>query len=626
MAAISCLIARADDPSIHDCANRLERGMVYFPHQVSYLERLCGGSVHLCAVVNCSGEEAKSQYVRISGDLACAVEGHIARAKESVGVEGLLDSCLYADAVIAAYRSRGRHFAQVLEGQFNTILVDAASRVVLAANGRHAQSPLYICEDPKFVAVATSLGPLGACGLFTPRPDLEAIGTFLTYGQLFGRQTLIEGISVLDGACTVEWELDRSECRRRRYWDYGAIGPKLDHVPERGLVKNLCDLFHASADRMVQRSGRIVSGLSGGNDSRMVTGLAAHRRRDLRAWTFGTPDSMDLKVAAEICRILGIGHLRFSVEGGGLEEYADGFVTLVDGSMTAAHSFFLPRAMALGAQADVVLNGYGGDYLLQGGLLDLGPRAALDYARFRAGLASHAPHPHIERNGTRDSIAAYIEARYGKQSALAPMLFPPPPAFSAIVHGELDRVGSAIPHEYQVEHWGFENRGRRWTMLGSVNDRHFYGDDCVYYDDDLFDYCLACPPSLRRGNRLHNVVLEALLPELARIVSSNTGLPANSPAWRVNLLKARRFISGKLAGGGGGYSTGVDIQGWARQAQRPFYLRLLADTRTQQRSFWDGKMIQARYEAFLTGGAAFGREMGLVTAIELFLRRWVDNR
>lgn len=625
MSGVSCLLARAADPVIAVCARRLSGAMTYFPHQAGYQEELCGGRVFIGAVVNNDGEDTRSQFLAAQGDLVCVVEGHIARAAEAGEASALLGSFRYAEAVLATYRKHGRDFARRLEGQFNAIVVDAGARIVLACNGRHAQSPLYMFESQRIVAVATALGPIGACGVFKPRLDQDAARTFLTYGQLFGEQTLLEGVTVLDGASVAEWPMDGPGGVRRRYWDYGDIGPRLDGVSMKQMVRDLCDLFNASADRMVRREGRMVSGLSGGNDSRLVTGLAARRRKDLRAWTFGIPGSSDLTIAAEICRKLGIQHLTFGIDPGDLERHAEDFATLVDGSMTAAHAFFLPRARQLGGEADVALNGYGGDYLLQGGLLDLSYGAHLAYWRYRTGRGPYAPHPHLEKNRDRRSIVAYLAARYGRRSSLAPLLIPSAPDFAIIANRELDKVTGRIPVELQIESWGFEQRGRRWTMLGSVNDRHFYGDDCIYYDDALFDRCLAAPPSMRRGNRLHNVVASALLPDVAGIVSSNTGLSAVAPAWRVTVHKACGAIGRRMRGQSSTFGSGVDIEGWARKEQKAFYLDLLADEPTARRSFWDARQLRASYEAHVAGAASLGHEMGLVAAVECFARRWLDS-
>lgn len=624
MAGLLCLFGADASIARRDCAARLARMMVFFPHQAAHLEQCCDGGVILGVVLNQRSPAARNRFLVKQGDLACAVEGHIADVSEACGAVNLLRAERYAEAVLAVYASHGANFARVLKGQFNAVVVDAKARVVVAANGRHAQSSLYVHEGVCGGVIATALGPLGACGLFNPRLDHDAVLTFLAYGQLFGQRSLLEDVTVLDGASVAEWYLDLPGSRRRRYWEYCEIGPKLDRAPMNRLVDELCALLEASADRMVRRSGRLVSGLSGGNDSRLVTGLAARRRSDLKAWTFGTPGSLDLTVAAQVCKKLRIEHLVFPLEPPDLAKHAADFVSVVDGSMTAAHAFFLPRAAQLGTQADVVLNGYGGDYLLQGGLLDLGPRAVLARARHGAGQGRPVPHPHLERNRSRDSIVGYIAARYGHLSPLAPLLLPGPPDFWEIVEAEIDRSAASVPPEYQVEHWGFENRGRRWTMLGSFSDRHFYGDDCIYYDDELFDRCLAAPPALRRGNRLHNVVVTRLLPDIAGIISANTGLPANSPAWRVTMHKAVRLVRRRILGRDWTYASGMDLETWARTVQRPFYLELLADQRTQGRSFWDARALRSRYGAHFEGQTSFGRAMGLVATIELFARRWVD--
>ncbi len=624
MAGIFCLIAPADDPRVELAATRLAEGMCLFPHQTAHVLSLTGGRVHLGVVLNDEARDGRERFLVQQGDRACAVEGHIARSRCDCGAASPLTARRYAGAVLAAHAKFGSAFAEHLEGQYNAIVLDEAGHVVLAGNGRHAQSPLYYYSRAGWTVLATSLGPLGACGVFRPRIASRSLQEFLCFGQYFGSSTPLEDVEVLDGASTCSFSLESLQPSCRQYWDYGRIGPKRRGYSFSETADDLCDLFQVAADRMVARPGPLVSGLSGGNDSRLVTGLAARRVTDLKAWTFGVEGSADLRVASAICAVLGLEHIRFGLDPAAMLENATDYVSSVDGSMTVAHAYIIPRARRLGEIARVVLNGYGGDYLLQGGLLDLGPAAWVALAEYRLRRRDPVPHPHLEGNLDRAGVVRYLAAKYGRPSALATLLRPSAPTFPEIAERELERQQGRVPHEYLVEQWGFENRGRRWTVLGMVADRHFYGDDCVYYDDDLFDRCLATPNTMRRGNRLHNYVVKRLIPEIADMESSNTGLPATTPAWRIMARKlARRAL--RLRGGRApGYSTGVDVDLWTRGPQRAFYTELLTDAATRGRSWWDGNALRELGELHFAGACRCGKELGLVATAELFARRWVD--
>jgi len=198
-----------------------------------------------------------------------------------------------------------------------------------------------------------------------------------------------------------------------------------------------------------------------------------------------------------------------------------------------------------------------------------------------------------------------------------------------LVQHELETTMRSVPLEYRAEQWIHENRGRRWTMMGIVSDRHFYGDGCLFYDYDVRDACFAIPPRHRRGHRAYIMVMNRLLPHIASIDYGNTGLPATTPAWKVAAVKAGRKARDRLSFGKRQRfvpTTGTDFNGWARTSLREFYGELIRSESLRGRAFWDGKGIGALFDAHLRGEINCGHELGLVATAELFQRRWIDGR
>jgi hypothetical protein len=365
-----------------------------------------------------------------------------------------------------------------------------------------------------------------------------------------------------------------------------------------------------------------VVGLSGGLDSRLNLAAVAPHLPDLAAWTFGAPGASDLETAAEICRRLGMRHLTYPIDPAATPRNASDFVATVDGCMTAAFAYQLDRARDLREQADVVLNGYAGEVIVRGVMLDLKEKDWARWARGRMGLGPRAPHPRYERNASFDDRLCFLQHKYGRLSGLCPVLARPAPPFAELAGAELERLGGAVRAGMLAEAWILENRGRRWTMMGAVSDRHFYADGSVFYDYDFQDRCFATPPRIRRGGRLYAPLLRALDPRLAEIPSGNTGLPVGaSRATVVASRLAERIMRGRTARS---VSTGASHAAWTRGVLKDHYQSLLEDARTLARPWWDGQALVGRWRAHLAGQVDFSAELGLVAAVELFTRRWVD--
>jgi asparagine synthetase B (glutamine-hydrolysing) len=624
MAGIFCLLVPAGYPDGQGVISRLADASCFFPWQRVRTVEAETGRLFLGATSVENRQQSISAVFADDGDIVCAMEGHFTRARESCGVDALLTVPEYARAAIVAYRAFGPSFASRLEGPFTIVLYDRAALRLMISNSRHEQSPLYRWHRDGCSLFSSRLGPMGACGLFRPEIDRDAVAAYLSTGQVFNRDCLLKDVSVLESATVLEFDLATGATGERRYWGFADIGP---HDESRDYAQHLdrtCELFEASADRMVAAPGRYVCGLSGGNDSRLVVGLAVRRRPELKTWTFGSVDARDMSVAAEISRVLGVEHLAFVSRPEDTPRYAEEYVTLVDGCCTLQFAHQMGRARALREHADRVLNGYGGNYLPAGGLLDLTLPALVAHTRYRLGLGAEAPHPRIEGNRDNRSIALFLRAKYGGMPQLSGLLTPRAPGFADIARWHLDSLGDAVPLHLRVEYWGWEQRSRRWTMMGLVRDRYFYSDCSAFYDYDVFDHCLRIPYRHRRHNRLYRDLMRRLIPQIAGMISSNTDLPATAPYGAVLARSGLRRLRTIATGRAPAYSTGSDIGLWIRTVLRDYYGSMFSDSRTVGRPFWDGPALRARLDEHMRGEVNWGPDFALAASVEVFHRKWID--
>lgn len=621
MAAIFGFIASRALPGAGAIAGRFAGLMTILPWQRAHYEDVAPGRVFLGVIL---GDDTPATRVRCwhrEGDLSCAIEGCITDTHGDGEAARRLAAGEYAGAACASYLKYGQDFSAQLEGQFSVVLYDAARRQVVVGNGRNGFTPLYRHSRDGSHLFASLLGPLAACGLFDPVGSAEGIAGFLTFGQSFGRQTLVRECEVLDAATTLVIPLDGGEPTERRHWDFGRIGPRRVDTPLRRQVDVLCDALNAAADRIARRGGRVVSGLSGGYDSRLVTTLAARRDPAVRAWTFGSEDSSDITAARLVCRALGIDHLTYPIRPESIPEYAALFVTTTNGAISLNLGLGLERRHDLRAQADLVLNGNAGDAILGGSMVGPRPATFRAWTRYRLGLGPRAASPWLERNRTDLDVALYLNAKYGHRSRLDGLGACVAPDFTESVRAEFAAAYGPVPLEYWVEQWIFQNRVRRWTILGIQSDRPFYADDSPFYDHAVFDQALAIPPALRRGHQAYICVLKRLVPDVADIVCGNTGLPASTPGWRVTASRIAR----RATGGTRAICTGSDPDTWIRTVLRDFYADLVASPTLLARPWWDGQGVRRLFEAHQRGEGNYAHELGLVAAVEIFARQWLDG-
>jgi len=605
-------------------ADRLAAAMTLFPWQQARVEEMLPQSLYLGVVVDRDRPQGAAGCHGRHGDLSCVTEGHIVRSRTDCGASAPLARGDYAEAALRAYATYGPNFATHLEGQYGILLVDCGSGRLIACHGRLGEKPLYLARPEGVTLFCSQLGPMASCGLWPTALDDEAVATFLAHGQPFGNRTHLRDVQIVATATTWELDLASGKARAQRYWTQAESGALEEHKSHAQHVADVADEVLAAARRTVRRRARYVAGLSGGSDTRIMVGLAAQLVPDLTAWTLGAPEASDVVVSDQIARKLGLKHWIYAARPDLVAEHAADFVATSDASLPVDWSYANARARDLRERgAEVVLNGVGGEVYMRGDFLTLRYRSCCDYLRYRLGRGPMAPHPWVERNHGDKAIARYIAAKFGQGTALRHLAVHDPPTIVELVLNDLKTTYHGMPPSAQVEEWIMEQRGRRRTVVSTNSDRHFYSDGSIFFDYDLLERCNVVPPRRKRFNRLFNDVLKRLLPDLARMVSANTGLPMTTPYWR---FASRELVNRVLLRRGPGtFSTGIDADNWIRNGLRDFYGDVLHDERTRTRSYWDGDGLARLFDAHQNGASNVGADLGLPVTIELFARRWLDS-
>jgi hypothetical protein len=604
-------------------ADLLGRDLCRYPWQRSQVIEGDSGQVYLGAAWNDCETAARGGDLCSEAGIDCVLEGRIVRVREECGAGPAVTSGRHARAAILAYRRFGDTFASRLEGPFSLILYDRARDIMLAATERHGLIPLYRHDGAGAAFFCSMLGPMVGSGVVDATIDPASAATFLGHHHLFFQQSLFEGIVLQDPATIAIADGDQP-CELTRYWHYGDIGPRGD-VPYRRRLDDLCDTLLEANERVLGHAGRLYTSLSGGVDSRLVTGLALRAGARPKAWTFGAEGSTDLAVAAEICRRHELEHLVYRPDPAKTLDHLEAFVTLVNGCGPVASAFALARGHDMWGHADVILNGYRGGVLLGDAIIDLGFPYRL--RRLRARLSGGPPmvSAAMEDATSDDDMAAYYLAlsHQAHPGVAAWTRVPEPPLvdmFRAAVAGPL----APVDLEYRLEQWTEEfGGGRHYTLLGIVADRHFYADASHFYDYDVRDRCFALAPADRRGRKAYIDVLKRLVPDLARLPYANTGLPADTPPWRVLATKAARRLAGRRMA----LSTGTQPNQWINEPQvRDFCGDILHSQRSRDRSWWHGDAVAEAFDQQMAGRLDMAAELWNAVALELFARRWLDQR
>lgn len=622
MPGIFGLLLRQPCPDARIRAKRLSRNLCQFDWQRSEVLEADPGRVFLGVAWNDLASTARGAACCVRSGVFCVVEGRIARAREDFGAGPSVAAGHHAEAAILAYQRFGVEFPSRLEGPYALILYDRDRDVLLGVTERHGLSPLYRYDGAEAVFFCSMLGPMAGSGFFKAAIDQGSAATFLGHHHLFYQQSLLRDV-VLQDPATVAAVRTGAACVRTRYWHYGYMGPRGD-VPYRRRLDDLCDTLIAATDRLLATDDRLCASLSGGFDSRLVTGLVLRRGQRPTAWTFGADEATDLAIAKEICRRYELRHLIYRPDPSQILDHVSSYVTLINGCGPAAYAFWLKRCHELRGEADLVFNGYRGGVLLGDAIVDLGLERRLAWQLGRLRLGPRVLSPNIEDAIDADSMSAYYVAlSHSAKPGVAAWTAVPEPPLTGMFQDALNGALAQVDPEYRIEQWTEEfGGGRHFTLLGIIADRHFYADASHFYDYDVRDRCIALAPRARRGRKAYIEVLRRLVPDLAHLPYANTGLPADSPAWLVQSTKVLRRLAGRRRA----LSTGTSPSEWLREPRlRDFCGDVLCSRRCRGRSWWKGEAIAAVFEAYQKGANSMAAELWNAVTLELFARRWLDG-
>lgn len=442
------------------------------------------------------------------------------------GFEDLLLNAYSAGALDSVLKS--------IDGYFAAVLYDAEAQKILLITDRLGMRLLhYYLKDGSF-AWAGEIKQLLALEGVDKAIDPTTASCFMDIGFLLEDHTWFQHIKLTHPASIYEFDIKAKKLVHRRYWRWSDIRQQTVNFEE--AVDAVCDLFPHAVARRFNPHENIGIALSGGLDSRALLAAVETLYPDYRgyAYTFGRPESEDVKIARRVTSLTNWRHQIFDLNARNWFHPRKEMVWRTEGMLSMMHMHgaeFLPQ---IAENIKIVMNGYLGDLVLGGGFID-----------------QHNADQHID-----PAIASKF---YKGQTALARLDDP----FYDIPHPE--------PHLYM-------NRNRRFTNIGTINTLPYIDHRKPFMDNALMEFVFSIPDVYRKGNVLYSKALLRLYPKFFETIPwQKTGRTIDKPMGS----KLGRRIFNRLKKTLGQYGLYKDskeftnYQAWIRQPEIADDLRAL---------------------------------------------------
>ena len=252
-------------------------------------------------------------------------------------------------------------------GIFSVVIIDRRAQTVhLATDGlglRHVYwmmtgAGLFFGPEPKIALTVDG---------FEASLSDNAVQDFFVHGHLFGDQTWIKGVRLLDRASVLSYSLLNGEVTIARY-DF--LGDSEKRAPSLQESAHECErLFRIACDRLsaVSDNQKVGVLLSGGLDSRAV--LACVADSSTATVTYGKSGAVDEKIASRVAEALSVPHVFFQLGASDWLLHRIAGVWRTDGQSDMYHMHGVEVLKDMRAHMTVNMSGLAGDAVLGGSWL-----------------------------------------------------------------------------------------------------------------------------------------------------------------------------------------------------------------------------------------------------------------
>jgi asparagine synthase (glutamine-hydrolysing) len=192
------------------------------------------------------------------------------------------------EVVLLALAEWGVGALDRFNGMFAFAFYDRVERRLLLARDRYGIKPLYHTSQGGVIAFASEQKAITVMPEVREDLDLEALLEYFTFQNILTDRTLVKDMRLLPAGyyATIDLTERSPRLRTTQYWDYRFREP--DRPAEReAYVEELDRLFRQAVDRQLVSDVEVGAYLSGGMDSGSITAIAAARNPELKSFTVG---------------------------------------------------------------------------------------------------------------------------------------------------------------------------------------------------------------------------------------------------------------------------------------------------------------------------------------------------
>ena len=253
------------------------------------------------------------------------------------------------------------HLIRDLQPPFAVIMLNTKFRSLKIINDQYGMIPIYYSIQNNTFTFSTKINPLLNSGLTKWKLEQKALIDLFTYEHVTGDHTLADSVFLLPPAKIFKFKAGHYTAKN--YMKNIADEYKNNIVGSDDAIEVFYNELNTSVNNSILNHSRIAIALSGGMDSRALLGCAIKNSSNIKTYTFGQFKCSDIQYAKKLSKICNVEHKVIRADGSHLLRWIDYGIFITSGMVSCIHYHILNLADVLSSEADVVLDGLGGDAL-----------------------------------------------------------------------------------------------------------------------------------------------------------------------------------------------------------------------------------------------------------------------
>lgn len=521
------------------------------------------------------------------------------------------------EVVLNLFLKHGEKTVQYLNGVFLIVIYDSWKETLYIMNSRCGLEYLYYHINDKEIIFASSIRAILATGKAAKRINEKAIYDFFKFEFVTGDDTFFKDIQLFPYASTCR--ITRDAFHFNRYWDYPRDIADNKRTDIHALVEEGSFLLERAVARQLKENIKAGVTLSGGLDSRTISGYLNKLGQDLNVFHLkGWGSGSESRSAKAICTTLHGRWHAYDLNALDYRKIIPEGIMLSDGHIACGQFKLLDCIQKIHASQSV-------NYILDGFVMDI-----LFQPLFIITKQAKA-HYSLEEM-TETVLKTFASDDDAFMRAFFPKSF-----YDKFHESVTQRLSESIKNfgstsiSCVTQYFHFTNRARRFVFAMPIVNRAFVEYGFPGLDYDLFDFGLSIPLDYRLNGELYRQIIMRDFPPLGRIPWPLTGLalqysePSAMHQWKKNFQRCLYYGS-RLSNGRWEVLPRQNLNYRFRKDRptREFFLNILQDEKTLSRGYMDKKGMEKLIQ-HQDSGRNYASALCTLVNIELWHRYFYED-